>query len=629
VLSRRAVLLRLFPLVALAWALASALAWALAPGAAAAPTAFVRVNQAGFAPGEPQRALLLSETPRAGARYLVSRRRGGVALRGGVGKPLGRWSRRFPYVYPVDLSGLTGAGTYTVRAGGASSPPLRLAGGAALYGRLLGNAISYYESVRDGADVIPGPLHRRASHLRDRSAPVYAKPRYNGDGELLGRPKRLAGTVDVSGGWFDAGDYVKFVHTTAYVTAVMLLAIRDDAARFPAGSTAVAEARFGIDWLLRMWDDSTRTLYFQVGIGDGNGDSILGDHDFWRLPQADDRLRLRPGSPNALVAQRPALRAGPPGSPVSPNLAGRLAAAFGLCAQLFRAADPAYANRCLLAGEHVFDLARTSHVGQLLSAVPHAYYPESEWRDDLELGAAELARALGSADPGPHYFDEAERWANAYAKRPDAGVGPLDVYDVSALAHAELAAVASPPGRARLAGELRKALDRARPHARAEPFGLGLAPGGFDTAPHALGYAVTADLYEGLTGSKRFAAFGQRQLDWVLGANAWGASFVVGAGRSYPRCMQSQISNLSGSLNGRAPLQLGATVGGPNSPDVFEGLGFPDGARRCPARGGNRYRRFDGHGARFVDDMRSWPTVEPAIDYTALTMLAFAHRAAH
>jgi endoglucanase len=91
--------------------------------------------------------------------------------------------------------------------------------------------------------------------------------------------------------------------------------------------------------------------------------------------------------------------------------------------------------------------------------------------------------------------------------------------------------------------------------------------------------------------------------------------------------MQSQISNLSGSLTGRPPLQLGATVGGPNSPDQFEGLGFPEHARRCPPHGGNRYRRFDGHGARFVDDMRSWPTVEPAIDYTALTMLAFAERA--
>ena len=79
----------------------------------------------------------------------------------------------------------------------------------------------------------------------------------------------------------------------------MLLALRDDADQFPAGGRALAEARFGVDWLLRMWDDSTRTLYFQVGIGDGNGESILGDHDFWRLPRqmtACPSARARPTS---------------------------------------------------------------------------------------------------------------------------------------------------------------------------------------------------------------------------------------------------------------------------------------------------------------------------------------------
>jgi endoglucanase len=606
-------------------ALAVLLALGAAGPAAARPAAYVRVNQVGFTQGEPQRALLLSPAPRPHARFRAVRTAGDVVVNGRVGRSLGRWSRRFPYVYPIDLSGLDIPGAYRLRVDGAASQTVRVGTAPAVYQRLLGNAVAYYQSVRDGADVIPGPLHRKPSHLRDRTAPVYAKPRYNSDGELLGKLKRLPGTHDVSGGWFDAGDYVKFVHNTAYATLVMLIAARDDAARFPAGVDPAGEARFGLDWLLRMWDDSTRTLYFQVGIGDGNGDSILGDHDFWRLPQADDRLRLRPGAPNALVAQRPALRAGPPGASVSPNLAGRLAAAFGLCAQVFRATDPAFANRCLAAGEHVFALARTSGVGQLLSAVPHAYYPESEWRDDLELGAAELARADAANRAG--YLADAERWAGAYLKRPDAGAGPLDVYDVASLAHSELAPLATSATRGSLTKALASNLSRARRAARREPFGLGLAPGNFDTAPHALGYAVTADLYQRLTGSRRFRSFGQRQLDWVLGANAWGASFVVGAGRAFPRCMQSQISNLSGSLNGRPPLQLGATVGGPNSPDVFEGLGFPEHARRCPPRGGNRYRRFDGHGARYVDDMRSWPTVEPAIDYTALTLLAFAGRA--
>src|SRR5439155_9327830 len=87
-----------------------------------------------------------------------------------------------------------------------------------------------------------------------------------------------------------------------------------------------AEARFGIDWLLKMWDDPTRTLYYQVGIGTGNAHT-RGDHDIWRLPQDDATY----GGTDPLyryIRHRPVFRAGPPGSPVSPNLAGRDAAAF-------------------------------------------------------------------------------------------------------------------------------------------------------------------------------------------------------------------------------------------------------------------------------------------------------------
>ena len=104
-----------------------------------------------------------------------------------------------------------------------------------------------------------------------------------------------------------------------------------------AASNFTGEARFGVEWLLRMWDDETGTLYYQVGIGEGNKTTV-GDHDIWRLPQADDTW----GGSNPedrYIRNRPVFRAGPPGSPVSPNIAGRDAAAFALCFQLFHASD--------------------------------------------------------------------------------------------------------------------------------------------------------------------------------------------------------------------------------------------------------------------------------------------------
>jgi len=54
----------------------------------------------------------------------------------------------------------------------------------------------------------------------------------------------------------------------------------------------------------------------------------------------------------------------------------------------------------------------------------------------------------------------------------------------------------------------------------------------FDAVPHAFGLAATARLYRKLTGDRRYDDFGQQQLDWTSGANAWGVSFMVGVGRT-------------------------------------------------------------------------------------------------
>ena len=199
----------------------------------------------------------------------------------------------------------------------------------------------------------------------------------------------LGTRIDAEGGWWDAGDYLKFVHASSYTDAMLLSGIRDFPDQMGAGAAAngsdfTAEARFGTQWLLKMWDDPSRTLYYQVGIGNGNGQTV-SDHDIWRLPQADDDYRR--GDPAFRTSGiDPVFRAGPPGSPISPNLAGRDAAALALCFQVFSESAPDLADRCLIAAEHIFELADTTPTGHLLTAIPFDFYPEEEWRDDLELG---------------------------------------------------------------------------------------------------------------------------------------------------------------------------------------------------------------------------------------------------
>ena len=367
----------------------------------APPPVRIRVNQVGYAPAAPKRALALLGRAVARVPFTVRAARGGrVVMRGVSGRSLGGQNRRWPAVEPLDLSRLRRPGAYYVRIGRTRSPVFRVRRAALLYAPLVAGSVGFLQAQRDGSQVIPGPLGRRPAHLSDASATVYATPRYRGM-RLIAPLRPTAVIRDVLGGWFDAGDYLKFTETTSFTDSLLLFAIREYPAAMPAD--ALAEARFGTDWLLRMWDPARGVLYSQVGIGDGNGRTVLGDHDLWRLPQVDDRLPAGPRSPVRYIARRPVFAANAPGRRISPNLAGRTAAAFALCAQDFAGPDPAYARRCLLAGEQVYALADTSPRGRLATTAPFAYYPETLWRDDMELGATELylaVRRLGGGAAG-------------------------------------------------------------------------------------------------------------------------------------------------------------------------------------------------------------------------------------
>ncbi len=601
------------------------------PAADAAAGSIIRVNQVGYLQNEPKRAYLMTDKLRGGDAFDVVDVTGATVWSGTVGKDLGRWNSSYPHVFAIDFDPVTSPATYTIRVGGLSSPALKIVSGSA-YRSLITNSLLFFQGQRDGADTTNFVLNRQPSHLHDRKASVYV-PRYV-HGRLIGM-KQVGGPVDVAGGWFDAGDYLKFVGTTSFATWLMLTAVRDDPAFFGAsGPKLTDEAERGIRWLLKMWDGGKKVLYTQVGIGNG-GPGIRGDHDLWRTPESDDGSR---GKANRFLAHRPVFRAGPPGAKLPPSLAGRFAAAMGLCYQVLHPTlESALADRCLRAGEQVFAQAKTSNVGIQQITQPNTYYREVEWRDDLELGAVELSVALRQATSLPSgllhedpafYLKSAAKWANAYILGPTTGTDTFNLYDVSGLAHHELyramVAAGNPTNLAvskgDLVADLRHQLDPALNRARNDPFGYGWRRR--DPVPHAFGLAIQALAYQSITGDARYGDVWRHQVDWALGANAWGTSFVVGAGATFPECLHHQVANLVGALDGTSPLLLGATVAGPSSTVV--GGGFFGNANDCPPGGGNAFKAFDQSNWHYVDRLRSWSTVEPSLDYTALSMLTFA-----
>jgi hypothetical protein len=609
-----------------------------AAAVAARDGAYVRVDQLAAAAGVVGRARVLSRVRETGAPFTVADGAGGIVARGRVGRDLGPWSARFPHVAAVTLPPLPD-GTYVVRVGGrapAVSPPLHVGDPAGLVRPALTDALRFFATQHDGADVAGAELARGPSHLADRSATSYAEPRYRGSRLVGGLQKLRLPALDVSGGWFDAGDDIKFLQTASFADTLLLWTARDHAAAFGSDADALLrEARFGTDWILRMAGAPDGAVRYQVGLGDGNA-RIAGAHDTnWSPPERDDARGERPGNFGYYLQFRPALVAARPGARLSPNLAGRTAAALALAAQVFHSSDGAYSARCLRVAEQLFARASTQHVGRLLTTSPHDYYGESEWRDDMELGAAELARATeqaGDAAGRRRYLVLAAHWADAYLSSPLNGTDTLNLYDVAALAHLELGRLLNSPGTpARLpvdsrslASDLSDALRRAQTTAAHDPFGVGTPLRDGDAVQHAFGLALQAQAYDELAHTTRYAAFAAAQRDWVLGANPWGLSFVVGAGSVFPTCLHSPIANLHGSLDGRPPILAGAAVAGPTAAAELRGLGIADGARPCPGRRGDRYAAFSGRGARYMDSVAADTTNEPADDATALAVAALA-----
>ena len=699
--------------------------------ASIAQTTFIRVNQAGYeASSAPFRAYMMSTTALFGETFNVINTKGEIVHSGSVGALLGVWghSNRVSYnVYAIDFS-VPAGDVYTIKVSGSAkaiSPVFAVDTADNLYAGLLLNTLFFYQTQRDGKQFVPNALRTAPGHLKDANAKVYLTPPLDSNDFIDTAPPTaplvLAGlpNIDASGGWWDAGDYEKYVETVSYTAALMQIGVRDFPAQMgsaaplnppapggsisyagisgagaPASSDFSAEAQFGVDWLLKMWDDKTKKLYYQVDntqdwdyFGEGDPGStacggsfsspfcLITEYDIWTLPQAADHFQ-QPGDPRACdslttyyICNRPVYLAGPPGSPISPNLAGRLAADFALCYQLNRNSRPWLAKQCLRDAEDVFaradltysDPAPAEYGGTcgscLLTITPFDGYPENVWDDDMELGATELYFALqasgGQNLPAglPHtdptdYLSQAARFAHDYIMRiyNPGYADTLNLYDVSGLAHFELYRALEmagdptglPVSASRVRSQFLRQVGDAIKQAGTDAWGFGTGWSCCDTTSHGAGISVMASEAAYLTNDKFYDAYAQRWLGNILGANAWGSSFIVGDGSTFPNCIQHQVANLAGAQDGTSggtPVLWGAAVEGPSGGPTS---GVVDGMILCPADGEDTFKKFNGNDGAFnpsqvavyQDNMQSYTTTEPGIDLTATSFLMWSWRMA-
>ncbi|PIA34839.1 hypothetical protein AQUCO_03700250v1 [Aquilegia coerulea] len=207
---------------------------------------------------------------------------------------------------------------------------------------------------------------------RSGKLPSNQRLAWRGDSALSdGTPEH----VDLVGGYYDAGDNVKFGLPMAFTTTMLAWSVIEFGSAMQGEiQNARAAIRWSTDYLLKAATATPGTLYVQVG--DPNV-----DHKCWERPEDMDTARnvYKVSTKN-------------PGSDVAAEMSAALAA--GSIA--FKDSDPSYSSKLLQTAMKVFDFAdkyRGSYSDSLGSVVCPFYCSYSGYHDELLWGASWLHKA--------------------------------------------------------------------------------------------------------------------------------------------------------------------------------------------------------------------------------------------
>lgn len=357
---------------------------------------------------------------------------------------------------------------------------------------------------------------------------------------------------DLSGGYFDAGDHIKFTQPMAYSVSFLAWSGIDykeaylQSGQFDELLNAVKQ---GTDYFLKSHESNGgRTQKLWVQVGDKT------DHYYWVPPEQIENTTQRPSF---------AVTPDSPGSDVAAGTASALASA----SMLFAEEDPAYSQKLLENAIALYDFAET-YLGKYsdsVQAVNPFYTSWSGYEDELVLGAMWLYRATGNAE----YLTKAERHFKD-------GIGHIGTYTYVADDHsyAALALLAKESSDPFFQQEFQDWVEywlTAQGGVKHSPGGLAIRAE-WASAPLALSSSFLAEWYSDFVEPNgEYSAFAQKQLDYLLGDNPKQYSYLIGFGDNYPLRPHHRGSAgdkpLDGGVEPNKNLLLGALVGGPRSND--------------------------------------------------------------
>lgn len=549
---------------------------ALAPVAAAQTGALpaLRLNQVGFETAGAKAATLVD--PRTEPLpWTISDAAGRVVLTGET-TVIGQDPTSGDHTHTLGFGALRTAGAYSLSAGGHTR---RIDIADAPFAALKRDALVFFYENRSGipieaAHVARPDLARPAGHAPDR-ATCFSGADTRGDVW-----PGCDYTLDVSGGWYDAGDHGKYVVNGGISTWTLLNAwerasVRglsdpypDGAADIPEAGNGVSdlldEARWEVEFLLRMQVPDGALLRVPVGRFSRTQPLTFTEIDAGGLVHHKVHDVKWTGLPMA-PADDPE-----PRFLYAPNTAATLnmVAVAAQAARIWRTIDPAFSERALTAARRGLAAAKR-HPG--LYAVGDfnggGNYGDDSLGDEFYWATAELFVTTGDTA----LLDDL-RASPLFLSGPSAGgqpTGDIGWNSVGALGTIALALANDRLPEAEREAARQTLVTSARAylsHAQSQGYGHPFAGPNYSWGSNGnlMNRAMVLGLSHDFTGDRAFRDGAVAALDYVLGRNPLDQSYVTGHGDRPMRNPHHRFWAQSADAAYPAP-PAGVLSGGPNN----------------------------------------------------------------
>ena len=329
--------------------------------------------------------------------------------------------------------------------------------------------------------------------------------------------------VDLTGGYYDAGDNVKFNFPQAYTLTLLAWSGITFAEGYKkSGQTEylLDAVKWGTDYLIKC-HTAKDELYVQVG----NGQI---DHSSWVAPEY-----IQYEYPSYKITSSK------PGSDVAAETAAALAAA----SILFEKVDSSYSATLLKHSKEIYDFADKNR-GIYTKSVPAQDFYESfsGYNDELAWGAAWLYRATGEEVYHEKFKEIADaKYESWDTKKYPGCTGPISWDDKRPGCYVLIAEITKEESRMKTAEEYCDAILKTSRTKGGLFYIPNLSTWGSNR--YASNAASMVAIFANLlpeTDSKRkdYIDFVKSQIDYILGDNPEGVNYVVGAEDNSPKAVQ-------------------------------------------------------------------------------------------